>query len=84
MHELCRTDARSKSRMKVTFILPCKKEEDEVNVNKLDEVKVVVNLINQRNIQVTGKFVAAYMLYAAYESGILDPPSPIRPITNQP
>ena len=39
---LCRTDARSKSRMKVTFILPCKKEEDEVNVNKLDEVKVVI------------------------------------------
>ena len=40
---LCRTDARSKSRMKVTFILPCKKEEDEVNVNKLDEVYVMIN-----------------------------------------
>ena len=49
LHELCRTDARSKSRIKVTFVLPGKKEEDEVSVNKLDEVKVVVNLINQRN-----------------------------------
>ena len=50
LHELCRTDARSKSRIKVTFVLPSKKEEDdEVSVNKLDEVKVVVNLINQRN-----------------------------------
>ena len=29
--------------------MPSKKEEDEVSVNKLDEVKVVVNLINQRN-----------------------------------
>jgi hypothetical protein len=29
--------------MKVTFILPCKKEEDEVNVNKLDEVYVMIN-----------------------------------------
>ena len=27
--------------------MPSKKEEDEVSVNKLDEVKVVVNLINQ-------------------------------------
>ena len=63
----------ARAEWKFTFVLPCKKEEDEVNVNKLDEVKVVVNLINQRNIQVTGKFVAAYMLYAAYESGILNP-----------
>ena len=32
---------------KSTFIQPSKKKEDEVSVNKLDEVKVVVNLINQ-------------------------------------
>ena len=31
---------------KLTLIMPCKEEEDKVNVNKLDEVKVVVNLIN--------------------------------------
>lgn len=35
-------DARSKSTIKVTFVLPSKKEEDEVSVNKLDEVKVVI------------------------------------------
>ena len=35
---------------KFTLIMPCEEEEDKVNVNKLDEVRVVVNLINQSNL----------------------------------
>ena len=41
---------RTKQEQNKSFVLPGKKEEDEVSVNKLDEVKVVVNLINQRNL----------------------------------
>ena len=41
--DFCRTDARSKSKMKVSLILPCKKEKDKVNANNYDEVKVAID-----------------------------------------